>query len=320
MGEAISRRNLLRAGAAGLAAAASRAAFGNEPADGHIPIVDTHQHLWDLDRIDLPWLANGPDVLQRTYTPDDFRAAAEGLGVAKTVYMEVDVRPDQQVREAELVIELCRRPESLLAGAVIGGSPADPGFETYLKRFEGETSVKGVRSVLHGSRPPGFCLRPEFVDAMRLLGERGLSFDLCLRRTEVADGAKLAGQCPGTTFVLDHCGNIGTEQVDSSDRRVWADGIKAAADHPNVVCKISGVIDKASRPDWATHDLATNVGFCLDTFGEDRVLFGGDWPVCLLGGTYKRWVVSLREVVADRSAEFRRKLFHDNAVRIYRLG
>jgi L-fuconolactonase len=284
------------------------------------PIIDTHEHLWDLTRFNLPWLAKAPPVLNRSYLPADFRAATEGLNVVKSVYMEVDVHPAQQVQEAEFAIAQCKEPGTLLAGAVIGGYPQDPGFADYVKRFAGEKSVKGVRTVLHGDRPAGLCLKPEFVESMKRLGDSGLSFDLCMRPGELLDGAKLAGQVPQTTFVLDHCGNIGLESKESAVRRVWCEGIKEAAARPNVVCKISGLIDKTAGKPWTAESLAPNVNFCLDAFGEDRVVFGGDWPVCLAGGgTYRAWVEALLTITRDRPAAFRRKLFSDNATRVYRL-
>jgi L-fuconolactonase len=286
-----------------------------------ISIIDTHQHLWDLKKFNLPWLANASDTINRTFDIKDFRLAADGCHVAKTVYMEVDVHPAQQVQEAKFAIALCNDPETRVAGAVIGGYPHDPGFGDYLKQFAGIKAVKGVRTVLHSAdRPPGFCLSPAFVDSMKRLADAGLSFDLCMRPDELLTGAQLAAKCPQTSFVLDHCGNIGVPAADAAVRQVWSEGIKAAAAQPNVVCKISGLIDKVGGTKWSPQELADTINRCLDAFTEDRVVFGGDWPVCLLGGSYKRWVDALKSVVENRSDEFRRKLFHDNAIRVYRLA
>lgn len=315
------RRAFLRAAAvaAGVSLLRSRRSSADQSATADQPIIDTHQHLWDRSRADLPWTKNALEALGRNFGPEDFHAAADGLNVVKTVYMEVDVPPEHQAREAEYVIGLCKQPRGVMAAAVIGCSPHEPAFADYLKRFKREKVVKGMRTVLHGNRPQGLCLQPQFVDSMKRLGDAGLSFDLCLRKEEVSDGAKLAAQCPDTSFILDHCGNIGFEPADSPAWRTWSDGIKAAADLPNVVCKISGVIDKAKGAPWTADGLAENVDFCLDAFGEDRVLFGGDWPICLFGGTFRQWVEALKTIVATRPATFRQKLFHDNAMKVYRL-
>jgi L-fuconolactonase len=320
MSRALGRRAFL--GIAG-SAAALRFARGLGGPDGRaavsLPIVDTHQHLWDLERFNLPWLEAASETINRSFGLDDFQAAAEGLNVVKTVYMEVDVHPAQQAQEADFAVELCENERSRVVGAVVGGHPHDKGFADYLRPLASRRCIKGVRTVLHGDRPRGLCLRPEFVDSMKRLGDAGLSFDLCMRPAELLDGAQLAAASPGTTFILDHCGNIGV-RPEPGVRAVWCEGIKAAAAQPNVVCKISGLVSNPPGTKWTLGSLAENVNFCLDCFGEDRILFGGDWPVCLLGGTYRKWVEALTEIVAPRPETFRRKLFHDNAVRIYRLA
>jgi L-fuconolactonase len=322
MSRPIGRRTFLQQVAVAAGACASHSSMTAVAAAPESPaVIDTHQHLWDLKQFNLPWLANASQTINRSFDLGDFRAATNGCHVVKTVYMEVDVHPAQQVQEAEFAIRLCDDPETPVVGAVIGGYPHDSGFSEYLKRFAGTKAVKGVRTVLHSAdRPPGLCLTPTFVDSMKRLGDAGLTFDLCMRPDELLTGAQLASKCPGTQFVLDHCGNIGFPGGDAAIRKVWKDGLNAAAAQPNVACKISGLIDKARAADWSAEQMAETVNFCLDTFSEDRVVFGGDWPVCLLGGTYKRWLDALRTIVQDRSDLFRQKLFHDNAIRIYRLA
>jgi L-fuconolactonase len=281
-----------------------------------VPILDTHQHLWDLSRFRLPWL-DGGGPLARSHVLDDYRAAAEGLNVVGTVYMEVDVEPAQKRAEAEYVVELCARDDTPLAGAVIGGFPADERFEGYLDAAARSPFVKGVRQVLHGGTPAGYCLGDDFVRGIRLLGARGLTFDLCLRPGELADGARLAERCPDTRFILDHCGNAPVRGEDLSD---WKRGIDAVAARPNTVCKISGIVAGARPGEWRPDDLAPAILQCVEAFGHDRVMFGSDWPVCTLAATYRQWVEALRTIVASWNEEDRRKLFHDNAARFYGLA
>jgi len=230
--------------------------------------------------------------------------------------MEVDVAPEQHVAEAEYVLALCADPACPMAGATIGGRPAEPGFADYLARFRGYPAIKGVRQVLHGGTPRGFCLTPEFVQGVRLLGAAGLHFDLCLRAPEIPDGAQLAIRCAETRFVLDHCGNA---DVQAQDRSQWRRDIDAIALQPNVVCKISGIVASARPERWSAEDLAPIVRHCAEAFGRDRIFFGSDWPVCTLTATYREWVEALRAIVADWSESDRRKLFYDNAARFYRL-
>lgn len=286
-----------------------------------IPIVDTHQHLWDLGKFHLPWLENGgPEELRRSFVMSDYLEATKGLNVVKTVYMEVNVAPNEQEKEADYVIDLCRKKDNPMAAAVVGGSPQATEFRRYAKKYENNSFIKGYRTVLHDpDRPKGMCLAPTFVEHMKMLGAMGKSFDLCLRPAEVMDGVKLAEKCPKTRFILDHCGNLSVTNTDDKLRKAWEEGIKAAAERENMVCKISGIIVTAKKGEWKKEDLADNVNFCLEAFGADRVLFAGDWPVCTLRASFAEWLSALKGIVRDRPPDFQRKLFHDNAIKFYGL-
>lgn len=285
-----------------------------------LPIVDTHQHLWDLSKLRLPW-TKGNDVLGKSFVMSDYLAATKGLNVVKAVYMEVDVDPADQVKEAEYVLELCRRSDNPTVAAVISGRPASDDFSAYISRFKGNPYIKGLRQVLHGeSTPRGYCLGKQFVKSVQLLGELGMSFDLCMRSGDLLDGDKLVAQCPGTRFIVDHCGNMNVQETDPAQRASWMDGMKALAQRSNVVCKISGIVASAKK-DWKPADLAPIVRFSIDTFGRDRTMFAGDWPVCTLTATFAQWVSALKEIVRDMGMSLadQKKLCHDNAVKFYGL-
>ncbi|MCS6852817.1 MAG: amidohydrolase family protein [Gemmataceae bacterium] len=320
----IGRRRALRQ----LAGALAAAAVGSAAARERPPlIIDTHQHLWDLSKQKLPWLDRAPDLLRKTYHLAEYKDATRGLNV-QAVYMEVDVDPVELAAEAESVLALCRSAKGPTVGAVIGGRPESPGFGDYLRRFKDAPELKGVRRVLHGPQTPaGFCLQDQFVDGVRLLGKLGLSFDLCMRPTELADALRLAERCPETRFVLDHCGNPdlrafragGTATPPMHTADAWKSAIDRLARRPNVICKISGIVAQLPTGGDAAL-LAPVVNHCLDSFGPERVVFGSDWPVCLTGATLLAWVDMLTEIIAGRSAEDRARLWSKNAQRFYRLS
>ncbi len=286
-------------------------------ADEPMPIIDTHQHLWDLSRFRLPWL-KGDAKLNRSFLMEDYRQATQGLNVVASVYMEVDVEPSQQAAEADYVLELIHKGGTPMVGAVISGRPEAKGFADYLSRYKDQPAIKGLRRVLHAADTPvGHCLDSRFIDGIRLLGRSGLSFDLCMRPAELGDAAKLLDACPDTSFVLDHCGNA---SVQSKDLSRWKANIARLAQRKNVVCKVSGIIASAVPGPWTADDLAPIINYVLDQFGTDHVVFGGDWPVCTLTATYRQWVETLRTIVADRPQTAQKKLFHDNAIRVYRLS
>lgn len=325
----LTRRDFLR-DAALTATMGTWAASVSRAADNATPnslIIDTHQHLWDLSWQSPPWLKGAPEILRHDFTTPEYLQATKGLNV-KTVYMEVDVAPEDHVAEAEHVIALSRDKAHPTLAAVIGGRPSSANFAGYLDRFRDTPEVKGLRQVLHGgTTPQGYCLQPDFVRGIQLLGERGLSFDLCQRPTELLDGMKLTEQCPDTRFVVDHCGNadpkafnakLAPNEARSHTADQWRRDIEQLAKRPNVIGKISGIVARAPQG-WQTADLAPIVNHCLDVFGPDRVVFGGDWPVCLLGAKLRGWIDALGEIIAERPAEQQRKLWHANAQAFYKL-
>ncbi len=321
----------LGAGAAWLASStATHVVAADDPEP--LPIVDTHQHLWDLTKLRLPWL-NGRAALNRNFVMKDYLEATAGLNVVKAVYMEVDTAPEDKLAEAEYILEICRRGDTPTCAAVIGGRPGEPGFRDYIIRFKGNPFIKGVRQVLFAWKEgSAFFLDKTFVDSIRLLGELGMSFDLCVPPAALADAVKLVDLCPRTRFVLDHCGNADVKQFfpassyasaeDAQEARRyverWRRDIAEMAQRSHVICKISGIV--ASVPQrWTPDDLAPIIDHCLDSFGPDRVVFGGDWPVCTRGATLRQWVEALRHVIRRRSLEDQRKLLAENAIRFYGL-
>lgn len=291
------------------------------------PLLDTHHHLWDLSRFELPWLA-GLDALDRSFTLADYATASTGTGIDASVYMEVDVAEHQRQDEVEYIVDLCAAEGNPLRAAVVSGRPADADFDTWVEWLSTQSSVRGVRQVLHvPDVAKGACLQPAFVAGVQKLGSAGLLFDLCMRPAELGDGARLARSCPDTTFVVDHCGNADPAIVagaaesgegpfaHSADD--WRRQIDALGACDNVVCKISGIVARAPETANLADLLAPTIRHCLDAFGPNRVVFGGDWPVCTLGAPLATWVAALRQVMSSRPDAERSALFHGNARRIY---
>lgn len=290
---------------------------GEENSDrASTPIIDTHQHLWDFSMFRPPWLEGEPSLDVST-TMADYLKATAGLNVRRTVYMEVDVAPEDQLREAEWVESVCASQATPMAAAVVSCRPGSPDFVAYARRVSAMPHVRGFRQVLHSTGTPrGTCLQPDYLRDIRLMASLGMMFDICIRPTELLDAAALADACPEAQFILDHCGNGAAR---NPDQEQWSRDIADLARRPNVVCKISGII-RTVKPVWdPVTELKPIVLHCLHSFGMDRVMFGGDWPVCNLGSSFAGWVACLQEIVRDLSAREQRQLFHDNAESLYRL-
>ena len=298
-----------------------------------IPVVDTHQHLWDLNVLSLPWLDGVPELASE-HVMSTYAAASEGFEVAKTVYMEVDVSLDQIETERDYVFGLCDADDNPMAGATLRGRPGEEGFADWVNSLANDSRAKGFRQVIHSPDVASdYCLQTPFVNDVRLLGDLNKHFDLCMRPADIGAAVTLAEQCPDTRLVLDHCGNAHPEIVNGSlspndyDRNDvywheadrWKRDMEALGKLDNVVCKISGVIARLPEGKNAADCLADTVNHCLDTFPSDRVVFGSDWPVCTLGAPYRVWREGLGEIIASRPEEDQRKLLHDNAVAFYGL-
>jgi predicted TIM-barrel fold metal-dependent hydrolase len=283
-----------------------------------LPVTDCHQHLWGLPDYDVGWLPkDGP--LAGRHGPEEYAQATAGLNVTKAVYMEVGVAPDQRQREIDYLVKLCESGKTPTVAAVVGGDPEAADFPAYLKQFAGSKYLKGIRRMLHTEdAPAGLGLRPGFLEGVQLLGDKGLSFDLCIRWKELPDMVQIVTSCPGTRFILDHCGNPSTAFT-AAEWDQWRKGLDQLAACPNVVaCKVSGFIVNAGKPGpWRAEQLAPAVDGVFAAFGPDRVVFGGDWPVVKRAATYKEWLTLLREVVAARPEAEQRKLFSENAARVY---
>lgn len=281
-----------------------------------LPVIDTHQHLWDLHILSLAWLRDPPfDKLGRSFLPADYTMATSEFNVVKTVYIEVDALPTEHPAEADFILGLCRAADSRVAGAVLGGRPADAAFPGWVSRFRNEPFVKGFREVLF-DRPAGHCLQESFIRGVRRLGESGLSFDIEAPVETLSDTISLIHACPQTQFVLDHCGHPDLRLVE--DLR-WKQLVSQCAARNNVVVKISGAFSGGELPPQGRERLRQAIGHLLNEFGPERAIFGSDWPVVTLSSSFADWADAVWEAVSGRTRSDLHKLFHENAVRIYRL-
>ncbi len=322
----ITRRDFLRTTAIGTTAAA----WGTHAAAADVVplIIDTHQHLWDLSKLELPWLKDAPAILNQTYHLKQYSAATAGLNI-RAMYMEVHVAERLLDDEAQHVVEICNSGTAPTVAAIIGGRPASEAFPAYAQRMKKHPAVKGMRYVLHSPETPvGYCRGEQFIKGLRLLGSLGLTYDLCMRPTDLGDAFFAVEQCPDTRFILDHCGNADPRafnpKLDPNEPAThkaddWKRGIDQLAQQKNIHIKISGVIARLPAGGDAG-DLAPIVNHCLDAFGPDRVIFGSDWPVCLLGRPLKTWVDYLTQIIATRPAADREKLWSGNTRKLFALG
>jgi L-fuconolactonase len=281
----------------------------------NFPIVDTHLHLWDPGYLRYPWLDEIP-MLNRPHLLDDYDRATGPVQVEKMVFLQCEADFAQFMAEAEWVTGLAQT-DPRIAG-MVPWAPLEKGegAKMDLERLAANPLVKGVRRIIQFEPDIDFCLRPDFVRGVQLLADYNLSFDICINHKQLANTIKLVAQCPNVPFILDH---IGKPDIKNHLLDPWRQEIEKLAGFPNVWCKMSGLVTEADHANWTRDDLKPYIDHVIDTFGFDRVMYGGDWPVATQATTYPRWVETLEWAVQGCSTAELHKLFHDNAIAFYRL-
>jgi predicted TIM-barrel fold metal-dependent hydrolase len=276
--------------------------------------IDTHQHLIYPDRFTYEWAAGVPALADRAFTLENYQTASKDCGITGSIFMEVDVPAGQSAGEAEFFCKLAEDPSNRILGVIASGRPENDGFESYLESIS-HPKLVGLRRVLH-TQPDELSTGTHFRENVAKLGALGLTFDICTLARQLPLAAVLVDACPNTRFILDHCG---VPDVAAGTLDPWRADLRELSLRPNVCCKISGIIAYADPANATAAALKPFVEHTLECFGWERVVFGGDWPVCNLSTGLKSWVSILDEILESNDLSDRSKFDHLNATRIYGL-
>ena len=295
------------------------------------PIIDAHHHLWDVRQEKNPWLVpepgrervfGDPTPLYRNYLPDDLERDAEGLDLRGSVHIEAGWDRSDPVGETRWLAELKRR-HRLPSVAVVHAPLDDPQVGRMLEAHCAFDFVRGVRFILSWHEDPAktfveradYMADPQWRAGFALLQRFGLSFDMMIYPSQLGDAADLADRFPETLIIVNHGGSPIDRDPDGMAR--WRQGLTELARRPNVRLKISDLV--AYDHDWTPESLRPVVLDCLDAFGPDRAMFASDFPVAGLHTGYGQMYAVFAGIVHDLTPQEQQALFHDNAMRDYRI-
>ena len=286
--------------------------------DAVLSFVDAHVHFWDGARMPYPWLVEAPAIAGK-HTPVELAVEASERLPTEIVFVESAIDPMHALEEVRWVEALAARNPRVAISAIVAQVTVDRGAETEaaLAALAGHALVRGVRHIIERHSEPNHCMRTAFVAGVQRVGERGWTFDLCVRPAQLPACIALVRACPRTTFVLDHAGK---PDIRGGRLDPWRAHITELARLPNVVCKLSGLVTEAEPATWTPATLRPYIEHLLSCFGPARLLFGSDWPVMNLATNYRRWLETALELLELLSAGERADVLSENARRIYRLG
>ena len=277
-------------------------------------VIDAHHHVWDLAVRDQPWLG-GADMaaIRRTFTVDDLRPAAQAAGVDATVLVQTVT----VAAETPEMLALAAA-DPLVAGVVGWTDLASPAIADELATLAAASGGSGLVSIRHQVQEepdPDWLRRPDVVRGLRAVAAAGLAYDLVILPHQLPAATYAAAAVPGLTLVLDHA----AKPPVGGDLAVWAADVREFAAMPNTTCKLSGLVTEAP-PGTGPQAFAAVADVILGAFGADRVMFGSDWPVCLLSSDYAGVMALSRSLTAGLSAAERAAVFGATAARAYRLA
>ncbi|MBL0179564.1 MAG: amidohydrolase family protein [Gemmatimonadetes bacterium] len=273
--------------------------------------IDAHQHFWQYDPVRDAWINDGMAVLRQDFLPADLGPLLAANGIDGCVA----VQADQSERETQFLLDLAR-DFPFIRGVVGWVDLRSPQVGDRLAHFAADRRFRGVRHLVQGEPDDAFLLQPDVVRGIGALTPLGLTYDLLLVPRQLRAATLLAAMLPDQRFVLDH---LAKPPIKEGLLEPWACDLGALALHENVYCKLSGLITEADWGSWKPAQLRQYLDVVVESFGVDRLMWGSDWPVCLLAGSYHE----VREVIAEYLVRFsvdeRSAIFGGNAATFYGL-
>lgn len=277
------------------------------------PKIDTHQHFWNLAKVEYPWLKPEFGPLYRTYEPPELAPQLRAAGIEKTVLV-------QSANSAEDTVAMLTQAEAYdWIGAVVGWVPLlDPeACQRALERYTCHHKFRGVRHLIHDEPDPDWVVQERVIEGLKVLAAFGVPYEVvAIYPQHLGHVPTLAEKVPGLTLIIDH---LAKPPIKDGNLEDWAEMMKAAAAYPQVFAKVSGLNTAADWNTWSSVDLKPAIDIALEQFGAGRLMFGSDWPVCVLAGDYAKVWAETNVAISGYSQAYREAILGGTAQRVYRL-
>jgi L-fuconolactonase len=274
-------------------------------------MIDAHVHFWEYNKIKDAWITDEMQMLQRDFLPKDLRP--------KLLQNKIDgviaVQADQSENETEFLLNLTtNNPE--IKGIVGWTDLQNANLENKLLYYSKYSVIKGFRHIVQ-AEPDDFLQNKQFLNGIKVLQVFGFTYDILIYENQLKEAIKFVNKFPDQKFIIDHCAK---PSIKNYRIKEWGNLVNEIAKDENVYCKLSGLITEAKWNCWNEKDFYPYLDIVFESFGTDRLLFGSDWPVMLLSGTYSKWKSLLENYMNNFSTEEKQKLFGENAIKFYNLN
>jgi L-fuconolactonase len=275
------------------------------------PIVDSHQHFWQVGRFEYPWMTPAVDRLCHDYLPATLEPVLRRNNVGHTML----VQASNSIEETRWLLQLAEENQ-FIAGVVGWVDLQSDNLVSQLDEFAAHPKFKGVRHLVESEPADNWLAQPRVIHGLRELASCGLSYDLLVHTRHLKYAKTAVAECPDLQFVIDH---LAKPPIGRAEIAEWASELKRVSTAANVWCKLSGLVTEASWTDWRVEDFIPYVDKALEYFGPQRMMFGSDWPVCGLAASYEQVLEVANTLLADLSEAERELIFSRNASQFYRL-
>ncbi|WP_297335340.1 amidohydrolase family protein [Algoriphagus sp.] len=273
--------------------------------------IDAHQHFWKYDPKRQEWIDSGMEQIRKDFLPQDLKPKLDGCQIDGSMV----VQAEESLAETDFLLELAEE-NNWIVGVVGWADLASAELDLILDRYSKQSKLKGFREVLQ-SKDSKYFHRPEFIQGLKTIYKKGYTYDLLVYAHQLEDALTLIKQCGEHRIVIDH---LAKPKIKSGIWREWKKQLKPISEREYIYCKLSGLVTEADWKNWTLEDFIPYLEIALELFGPDRLMFGSDWPVCLLAGEYEQVYETIEVFTNSLSKAEKAQLLGQSAEEFYQIS